>query len=69
MNLNSVNPKFSALLAKGGIMLFSIERPNVVYKGSIMLSPLKNCCQKRAVQINEYRYYEQNQEEQKGGIQ
>ena len=69
MNLNSANPKFSALLTKGGIMLFTVERPNVIYKGSIMLSPLKNCCQKRAVQINEYQYYEQNQEEQKGGIQ
>ena len=65
MNLNSVNPKLSALLAKGGIMLFTVERPNVVYKGSIMLSPLQDCCQKRAVHINEYRYYEQD----KGGTE
>ncbi len=68
MNLNSTNPKFSALLAKGGIMLFTVERQNVVYKGSIILSPLQDCCQKRAVHINEYRYYGQNQDN-KGGTE
>ena len=68
MNINSVSPKLSTLLAKGGIMLFTVERPNVVYKGSIMLSPLQDCCQKRAVHINEYRYYGQNQND-KGGTE
>ncbi len=66
MNINSASSKLSVLLAKGGIMLFTIERPNVLYKGSIMLSPLKDCCQKKAVHINEYRYYGENQDNQGG---
>lgn len=68
MKLNSANHKLSALLAKGGIMLFTVERPDIIYKGSIILSPLQGCYQKRAVHINKYRYYGQNQDN-KGGTE
>ena len=45
-----------ALRAKGGIMFFSIQGPNRLYKGTVMLSPIENYCQRRAVYIREYRY-------------
>ena len=37
-------------------MLFVIERPRRIYRGTIMLSPVKNCLQARAVHIREYAY-------------
>lgn len=49
-----VNSKISALQSKGGIMFFTIERHPKLYKGTIMLSPVKNQCQRRAVYIKEY---------------
>src|SRR3989339_672813 len=48
--------KLKSLYTKGGIMLFAIERPNRLYKGTIMLSPVENCCQRRAVYVREYVY-------------
>lgn len=48
--------KLQSLYAKGGIMLFSIERPNRLYKGTIMLSPVENCYQRRVVHVREYGY-------------
>ena len=50
------NQKLKSLYTKGGIMLFAIERPNRLYKGTIMLSPVENCCQRRAVYVREYVY-------------
>lgn len=45
-----------SLRAKGGIMFFTIQRQARLYKGTIMLSPVQNCYQRRAVYIKEYRY-------------
>ncbi|HAH20917.1 MAG: hypothetical protein A2Y00_05970 [Omnitrophica WOR_2 bacterium GWF2_43_52] len=57
MNIPTNNKqKLQSLYAKGGIMLFAIERPNRLYKGTIMLSPVENCCQRRAVYVREYVY-------------
>ena len=61
--------KLSALQEKGGIMLFTVTRGNIIYKGTIMLSPVQDYCQKRAVYINEYKYYNQTSPTEKGGAQ
>lgn len=61
MNSYSYSQKLMALKSKGGIMFFTIQRQNRLYKGTIMLSPVENCCQKRAVYIREYRYKEEAQ--------
>lgn len=56
MNNYTHNHKLTALRNKGGIMFFTIQRQDRLYKGTIMISPVENCCQRRAVYIREYRY-------------
>jgi Cft2 family RNA processing exonuclease len=48
--------QLSALRIKGGVLFFTIQRPRQVYKGTIILSAVENCCQRRVVYIREYRY-------------
>ena len=55
---DSYRQRLMNLRAKGGIMFFVIERQNRLYKGTIMLSPLVNSCQRRAVYVREYTYNE-----------
>lgn len=50
------------LRARGGIMFFTIERPSRLYKGTVMLSPVENCYQRRAVYVREYKYKEARNE-------
>ena len=50
------NSKFTSLRNKGGMMFFTIQRPTRFYKGTILLTPVEDCHQKRAVYIREYRY-------------
>lgn len=52
------NQRLTKLRARGGIMFFVIERPCRLYKGTVMLSPVENCYQRRAVYIREYKYKE-----------
>ena len=49
MNLYPNNLKLRELFTKGGLMLFTISRPQAVYKGTITLSPVADCFQKRVV--------------------
>lgn len=49
--------KLKRLYAKGGILLFRIERPNRLYKGAIILSAVEHCFQRRAVYVREYEYH------------
>ena len=55
MDIQPINQSLTKLRAKGGIMFFSIEKPARLYKGTILLSPIENCFQKKAVYIREYR--------------
>lgn len=56
MNLYPNNLKLRELFTKGGVMLFTIHRPETIYKGTITLSPVVDCFQRRAVYIREYLY-------------
>lgn len=56
MNLYPNNPKLRELFTKGGLMLFTIQRQEALYKGTVTLSPVTDCFQKRAVHIREYLY-------------
>ncbi len=58
MNIYPNNLKLRELFTKGGLMLFTIQRPQAVYKGTITLSPVADCFQRRAVYIREYQYKE-----------
>ncbi len=49
------NGKSEALRIKGGMMFFAIERPERLYKGTILLAPAKNDLQRRTIYIKEYR--------------
>ena len=60
MNLYPDNLKLRGLFSKGGAMLFTIHRPEAVYKGTITLSPVVDCFQRRAVYIREYLYNKGN---------
>ncbi len=48
--------KVTTLHAKGGIMLFTVEREQRLYKGTIVLSPVEGNYQRRAVYIKEYKF-------------
>ncbi|MFH1441382.1 MAG: hypothetical protein ABIH18_05025 [Candidatus Omnitrophota bacterium] len=43
-----------ALVNKGGIMFFTVERPECIYSGMVILSPVKDNRQRRAVYIKKY---------------
>ncbi len=47
--------KTSALLTKGGIMFFTVERGPRVYSGMVRLTAVENGCRRRAVYITEYK--------------
>ena len=55
-NSDNQKQRVTSLYAKGGIMLFTIERQNRLYKGTVMLFPVENCYQRRAMYIKEFRY-------------
>jgi len=48
--------KTSALLTKGGIMFFTVERPGCVYSGMVRLTAVENGCRRRAVYITGYKH-------------
>lgn len=48
--------KTSALLNKGGIMFFTVERPACVYSGMVVLTPVEEGCRRRAVYITGYKH-------------
>jgi len=50
--------KLALLQQKGGIMVFTIVRPERVYRGIIILSPVVNNHRKKNVIIKEYKYAE-----------
>jgi len=54
MELYNQNLKLKTLYAKGGLLFFTIERSTRLYRGTILLSPVKDNRQKRAVYIKEY---------------
>ena len=54
MNIYPNNLKLRELFTKGGLMLFTIHRPEAVYKGEITLLPVVDCFQKRVVHTREY---------------
>ena len=56
MNIYPNNLKLRELFTKGGLMLFTIHRPQAVYKGTITLSPVADCFQRRVVYMREYVY-------------
>ena len=56
MNLYPNSLKLRELFTKGGLMLFTIQRQEALYKGTVTLSPVTDCFQKRAVYIREYLY-------------
>lgn len=56
MNIYPDNLKLRELFTKGGLMLFTISRPPAVYKGTITLSPVADCFQRRVVYMREYLY-------------
>lgn len=47
------------LAAKGGVMLFTVERANRVYKGAVLLSPATEGQRTRIVCMKVYRYTEE----------
>lgn len=49
-------PNQTTLSSKGGIMLFTIERPDRLYKGIILLSPAKGDHHNRIICMREYRH-------------
>ena len=53
---NTEKQRLQSLSTKGGIMLFTIEKEDRLYKGSIILSAVEGCNQKRAVYVREYKY-------------
>ena len=47
------------LAAKGGVMLFTIERADKVYRGAVILSPVDHTGKRtRVVSAKVYRYIE-----------
>lgn len=52
------NYRLNTLISKGGVMFFTIEKPERVYSGMIILSPVKHNYRRRAVYIKEYKYNE-----------
>ena len=50
--------KLALLQQKGGIMVFTIVRPERVYRGIIILSPVVNNHRTKNVIIREYKYAE-----------
>lgn len=46
------------LAAKGGVMLFTVERANRVYKGAVLLSPATEGQRTRIVCMKVYKYKE-----------
>lgn len=58
-----------ALVNKGGIMFFTVERMECIYSGMVILSPVKENRQRRAVYIKKYdldagdRYHNRGGEE------
>ena len=55
-NDTEILKQLSALKEKGGTLFFTIQRPNQLYKGTIIISPVENHCQRRVVYIREYCY-------------
>lgn len=45
-------------------MFFRIERPERIYKGTVLLSPVKDSCQRRVVHIREYGYRQESGKEE-----
>lgn len=58
MELYAHNSETATLQAKGGIMLFSVERQSRFYRGMVLLSPVANNERKRIVCMKVYRYKE-----------
>lgn len=58
MNNNPGNTSLNTLISKGGVMFFTVEKPQRVYRGMIVLSAVKHNYRRRAVYIKEYNYDE-----------
>lgn len=56
------NTRLNALLARGGIMLFVIKRPECIYKGMVLLSCAQNNGPKRSLYIKRYELSIDNHE-------
>lgn len=56
MNLYPENSQVATLQEKGGIMFFSVERPERVYRGAVILSKTLNSHRTRIVCMKEYKY-------------
>jgi len=53
-NCPDKNTRLNALLNKGGIMLFVIEKPQCIYKGMVLLSSAQNNGPRRSLYIKRY---------------
>ncbi len=49
----------ATLQAKGGMMFFTVERQDKLYKGAVLLSPVANAHRTRIVCMKVYRYKEE----------
>ena len=51
---NNYSVNLDNLRAKGGIMLFSVQRPDKLYRGIILLSPLRHNHRKKIICMREF---------------
>lgn len=58
MDNNPGNSRLDTVISKGGVMFFTVEKPQRVYSGMIVLSPVRHNYRRRAVYIKEYNYDE-----------
>jgi len=54
MNDYSGNSNTDILQTKGGVMLFSVQRPEKVYRGIVFLSPVRDSHHRRVICMREY---------------
>jgi hypothetical protein len=50
------NQNITTLQDKGGVMLFTIEKPDRCYRGMVLLSSVKDAQRTRIVCMKQYRY-------------
>jgi hypothetical protein len=60
MNICPEATRLKALQSKGGIMFFTIEKLNKLYRGMVLLSPLQSHYCKRIVCMKVYRAKEED---------
>ncbi len=58
MNNYCDNTRLATLAGKGGVLCFTIERSNFLYRGMVVLSRIEDSRRTRIVCMKRYRYQE-----------